>query len=89
MEFVGAIRFRRIDAGESLGTVLFGQQDGSKVFVALVLPYPLRVHSFNLTSDKLRVLARARQDDTILRKLTSSVRASRPPLPILLYSSES
>lgn len=72
MEFVGAIPFRRIDAGECLSTV-FGQQGGNEVFVTLALPCPPRVHIFNLTPNKSYILARARQEGTILRKLTSSV----------------
>lgn len=50
MEFVGAVPFRGVDAGESLGTVIFGQQDGNEVFMTLALPCPPRVHSFNMTS---------------------------------------
>lgn len=65
MEFVGAIPFRSVDAGESLGTMLFGQQDGNEVFITLALPCPPRVHSFNLTTNKLHILARARHEDIV------------------------
>ena len=65
MEFVGAIPFRGVDARESFGTVLFGQQDGNEVFMTLALPCTRRVHSFNLTSNKSHILARARQEDIV------------------------